>query len=152
MATEKQKKVAELIVDNLSLDKPLNGGEMLEKVGYSEGITKSPSRVLQSDGVKEILEVMGFSEVKAKEVVASIMLNSEIDASSRLKATDQVFKVNGSYAPDKSINLNLNGDVMPTEDMEALAQQLNDIARNNNRTSIGGDGADAHALDIEAQD
>lgn len=152
MATEKQKKVAKLIVENFSLDKPLNGGEIVENSGYGESMKLYPGRVIDTPGVKEALEVMGFSETKAKEVVASIMLNSEVDASARLKATDQVFKVNGSYAPDKSINLNLNGDIMPTEDMEALAQQLNDIARNNNRTSIGGDGADAHALDIEAQD
>lgn len=100
MATQKQKKVARLIIKNASLDKPLNGGEILEKVRYGK-ISKQPSRVLESQGVKEELEILGFTEANAKTVVASILLNEEADNSSRLKAADQVFKVQGSYAPEK---------------------------------------------------
>lgn len=107
MPTEKQKKIAELIIENSTLDEPLNGGEMLEKVGYSEHLVKQPSRVLQSDGVKEALEVAGFSETNAKEVVAEIMLNPKADNASRLKATDQVFKVTGAYNTDEQKNINV---------------------------------------------
>ncbi len=107
MPTLKQKKVAELIVNNANLDKPLNGGEMLEKVRYSKGIQKQPSRVLQSEGVKEHLEVLGFSETNAKEVVSEIMLNPKVNPSDRLKATDQVFKVSGSYNTDEQKNINV---------------------------------------------
>lgn len=125
---------------------------MLEKVSYSKGLQKQPSRVLQSEGVLEALSEMGFNAETAKGVVVDIMLDPDRDASSRLKATDQVFKVTGAYAPEKSINLNLNGDGIPNEELEALAQQLNDIARNHKRTGIGGDGHDSHAVDQEARD
>jgi hypothetical protein len=107
MATVKQKKLAKLIVENATLDKPLNAGQMLEKVSYGK-ISKQPSRVLESAGVKEELEVLGFTEEAAMKVVEEIMNNQDVDPSARLKATDQVFKVRGTYAPEKKLIANLN--------------------------------------------
>jgi hypothetical protein len=105
-ATVKQKRIAELIIANSMLDKPLNGGQMLEKVGYSKGLQKYPSRILESEGVQQELEVAGFTERNAKQVVVEIMQNKEADNSSRLKATDQVFKVFGAYENEnKNINI-----------------------------------------------
>ena len=103
MPTIRQEKVAGFIIENAVLDKPLNGGEILAKVGYSKGMQKSPSRVLESEGVITALEESGFTEENAMRVVTEIMLDPEREANARLKATDQVFKVRGSYAPEKSI-------------------------------------------------
>lgn len=100
MATERQKKVAKLIVENATLDKPLNKGEILERVRYGK-VSKQPSRVFESQGVKDALEELGFNEHSAMKVVQEIMLSKEADPNARLKATDQVFKVHGSYAPVK---------------------------------------------------
>lgn len=103
MATAKQKKIARLIIKNAKLDKPLNGGAMLAKVGYSKSMsTAKVNDVLESIGVKEELNKLGFSEEGAKKVVEEIMYDKDTDASARLKATDQVFKVQGSYAPEKN--------------------------------------------------
>lgn len=151
MATEKQKKVANLLVENTKLEKPLNGGEIVENSGYGESMKLYPKRVIDTPGVLEALSDMGFNAETAKGVVVDIMLDPEKDASSRLKATDQVFKVTGAYAPEKSINLNLNGDGIENEELERLAQQINEFSRNNTRTSIGGDGPDSHAVDQEAR-
>jgi hypothetical protein len=101
MATERQKKVAKLIVENVSLDDPLNAGEIVEKSRYSRSMVIKPGVVIESQGVQEELEELGFTEENAKRVVKEIMLNGDIDPSARLKATDQVFKVKGSYAPEK---------------------------------------------------
>lgn len=124
MSTTKQKRVAKLIIENSKLDKPLNGGQMLEKVGYAKSMTTAKvSDVLESEGVKEELNKLGFSEEGAKKVVESILYDEEVDANARLKAADQVFKVHGSYAPDKSINVNVNVksvDVTDTKVLEAL--------------------------------
>ena len=106
MATIRQERVAQLIIENAKLDKPLNGGELLEKVRYGK-ISKQPSRILKSKGVKEVLKKSGFTEDNAKNVVQKIMLDEDIEPNARLKATDQVFKVEGSYAPEKSVNLNI---------------------------------------------
>jgi hypothetical protein len=108
MATTKQKKIAKLLIENEFLDKPLTGKQMLAKVSYSEGLQKQPSRILESEGVKEALNDYGFNEENAKAVVAEILLNSDNEPHSRLKAADMTFKVYGSYAAEKSTSLNVN--------------------------------------------
>lgn len=67
------------------------------------------------------LESLGFNENGAKKVVEEIMYNPMVDANARLKATDQVFKVHGSYAAEKtqSVNINLEGK-LNTSDEEKL--------------------------------
>lgn len=123
MATEKQKKVAELIIQNASLDKPLNGGEILEKVGYSEGIQEYPAKVINSEGVQQVLEDYGFTEENAKRVVTEIMLDPLKEPNARLKATDQVFKVRGSYAPEKK-DITTLGEKLPSTDLDKLAETM----------------------------
>lgn len=124
MSTVKQKRVAKLIIENAKLDIPMTGGQMLEKVGYAKSMTTAKvSDVLESNGVKEELNNLGFSEEGAKKVVESILYNEKVDPNARLKASDMVFKVHGSYAPDKSINMNVNvKSVDPTDPkvLEAL--------------------------------
>ncbi len=127
MPTAKQKRVAKLIIENGKLDIPLNGGEILEKVRYSKGMQIQPSRVLQSEGVKEELANLGFTEANAKSVVTEIMLNKKAEPNARLKATDQVFKVEGSYAPEKSVNLNVEIEASP--EILELTERLNAIYR-----------------------
>lgn len=151
MGTQKQKKIAKLIIENATLDQPLNGAELVANSGYGESMSKNPQVILQSQGVLEELEIAGFNEQTAKQVVVDIMLDPKVDTSSRLKATDQVFKVRGSYAPEKKLNLNMNSEVMSTEDIETIAQQLNDIARSNNRPSVSSNGVDSNVVDAEIQ-
>ena len=135
MPTQKQKKIAKLIIENAKLDNPLNGGEMLEKVSYSEGIQKQPGRVLESDGVKEELENLGFSEEGAKKVVSKILYTGKEE--NRIKAAQEVFKVNGSYAPEKHIDLEIEVKIN-TETLK-IAQEADDKLdklEDENRTSI----------------
>jgi phage terminase small subunit len=54
----------------------------------------------------------------------------QMDTQAVSKGLDMGYKLKGAYAPDKSINLNLNGDIVATEELEALADQLNELARN----------------------
>lgn len=122
MATIRQKRVAKLIIENSTLDKPLTGGEIVESSGYGVSMKKNPQVVLNSEGVEETLELYGFTEDNAKKVVSEIMLNPEADNNARLKATDQVFKVEGSYAAEKSMALNVNIEArnLGNEDLEAI--------------------------------
>ncbi len=117
MATIKQKRIAKLIIENATLDKPLNGGQMLAKVGYAKSMHKAKvNDVLESEGVKEELEANGFTEENAMKVVQEIMLNTKVEPNARLKATDQVFKVRGTYAPEKKAIAHL---FAPTEEEKA---------------------------------
>lgn len=114
MATTRQKRVAKLIIENATLDKPLTGGQMLEKVRYGK-ISKQPSRILESQGVKDALNDFGFSESNAKKVVGEILMKEKAQDKDRLKAADMVFEVHGSKAPTKTANLNLSLDVKPEQ-------------------------------------
>ena len=131
MATLKQRRVAKLIIENATLDKPKTGGEIVESSGYGVSMKKNPQVVLNSDGVKEVLEESGFTEDNAKQVVSDIMLNEKVDPNTRLKATDQVFKVQGTYAPEKSVSLNIE---VPTGKQkvatDAIVRFLNGNQRN----------------------
>ena len=126
MPSIRQKRVAKLIVENLTLDKPLTGGEIVESSGYGASMKKNSHVVLKSDGVEEALKEMGFTEENAQKVVSEIMLNPDVEPNARLKATDQVFKIKGSYAPEKSVNLSLHID-KETEEVanEVISRYLN---------------------------
>jgi len=127
MATVRQKNLAKLIVENSKVDKPLNKGQMLEKVGYSKSMAKAKAgEILDSDGVKEELEVLGFTEAAAMKVVDEIMHNPDVDPSARLKATDQVFKVRGTYAPEKKLVATIN---VNNEKRQQSKSVINNILR-----------------------
>lgn len=121
MPTIKQKRVAKLIIENSDLVKPLTDIEILKRSNYSISTSETKStRIIGSEGVQQALAESGFTEENAKKVVESIMLNEETDPSARLKATDQVFKVHGSYAPDKNININMDVQTIDPTDPEIL--------------------------------
>lgn len=120
MATTKQKRIAELIIENSIIDKPLTGAQMLAKVSYSPGLQKQPSRILKSEGVKKALNNYGFNENAAKEVVASILNNKENEPRDRLKASDMIFKVHGSYAAEKHQSVNVNITANANSEKQAI--------------------------------
>lgn len=125
MSTEKQKGLAKAIVINAKNKNPKNAGELLESAGYDETTAKaSPGRTIKQKGVQKELKKLGFTEQKAKEVVAQILGDSGVDPSARLKAADIVFKVNGSYAPEKSLNVNVNINPENAQQLKGLAKQV----------------------------
>lgn len=107
MPTIKQKKVAEKIKENVLLDKPLNGGEIVESSGYGKSMRLYPGRILESDGVKEELKRLGFSIEAADEVIWNLLHKSEREEI-KIKASQEIYKRMGGYAPEKSENKNLN--------------------------------------------
>lgn len=123
MSTQRQKRIAKLIVENAGLDKPLNNGQIVENSGYGKTMRKYPKRVIETEGVKNELQTLGFSEEGAKSVVQEILYNPKVDPNARLKASDQVFKVQGSYAPEKK-DITTKGDKLPNTDLDKLAEVM----------------------------
>lgn len=121
MPTLKQRRIAKEIIENAKVDNPKRAGEIVALSGYGPSMSKNPQVILNSDGVRQALEEQGFSEANAKKVVESIMLDEKVDANARLKATDQVFKIHGSYAPDKSTTLVVN-TTLSIEEKDQLLQ------------------------------
>lgn|ERR1035437_4993773 len=130
MATRKQKEIARLIVINSSLAKPLNYGEIVEKGRYTKSMVIKPSVVIKSKGVQEELQKLGFNEYSAKKVVDEIMHDPNVDPGSRLKATDQVFKVVGSYAPEKK---ELSGSIKFGQLQELSNDELSKLAESSEK-------------------
>lgn len=152
MPTILQENLAEEIIKNTKRKKPKNKKELLVSAGYDVITAEaSPGRTLEQKGVEEALEDRGFSIENAKRVVQSILNNEKIKPDSRLKASDQVFKVLGGYAPEKQINVNLNTDVVSDEELEALANKLNGTTKPSHQgTSITSNGIASDAVDTEA--
>lgn len=122
MATLKQKKVAKAIVENYDNENFLTSGQILEKVGYSPNMVKNPKMVLESAGVQEELARLGFDEQTAKEVVGTILTDETNEPKDRLKAAEMVFKVHGTFAAEKHVNLNL--DAKSTERTKQLGDTI----------------------------
>ena len=122
MPTLLQQKLAKRIIEVDLSGQRITKQALLESVSYGK-ISKQPSRVLKSKGVQEVLAEYGFSEDNAKKVVAKILLSDKSKDENKLKASDQIFKVRGSYAPERHINLDLVSSVssLTTEELEKLA-------------------------------
>lgn len=128
MATIRQRKLAKAIVENLSAEEPLNKQELVVSAGYSvKSATQASKQIMETEGVKQSLVSFGFNEDKAKEVVAEILVAGEND-NVKLKAAEMIFKVHGSFAPEKNINLNING-TPTTEEREKLKQNALETLR-----------------------
>jgi hypothetical protein len=65
--TEKQNKLADLVVEQALVSKPMNKGEMLANVGYSQGMIKQPGRIIEGTGFKLALEKKTESMLEALE-------------------------------------------------------------------------------------
>jgi heat shock protein HspQ len=62
-------------------------------------------------------------------VVTDIMMNEKADPGIRLKATDQVFKVRGTYAAEKKLVANVNIEPRNSEELEELAKRVREQMR-----------------------
>lgn len=128
MPTIRQKRLAKAIIENSTADEPLNKQELLEKVGYSQSIaTTKPTDVIQAIGVQEALAEYGFTEENASKVVTDILLNDKQESQHRLKAADMIFKVKGSYAPERHITVSLKPEA--SDKVKELAEHLNELHR-----------------------
>lgn len=56
MATARQRKAAQKILENLGLDKPRPVGEILREIGYSNATSQTPTLVTESKGFKELID------------------------------------------------------------------------------------------------
>lgn len=64
---------------------------------------------LKKPQIIQELKTLGFDSNNARRVVGEILNDESIEPQHRIKAAENVFKVNGDYAPDKHVNLNLDG-------------------------------------------
>lgn len=105
--TPRQRKVAKLVVDSaLGKINATSHKEIVAAAGYGKGIQNTPLRVMNSDGVNEALNDLGFNEETAKKVIAKILNSDESKDENKIRAADLVFKVKGSYVADQNVKEN----------------------------------------------
>ena len=113
MTTERQKRLARALIENSISIKPRSAKDLLVTIGYSQiTAAKEQKEIINGKGVQEELNKLGFTELHAKALVGAI-LNSPIvyemiTPENQLNAADKMFKVFGSYAPEKRENININ--------------------------------------------
>lgn len=121
MPTILQSRLADEIVLNLKAKKKKNKKQLVLSSGYSENTaTRQVPAVFEQKGVQEALKVLGFDALSAKKVVSSIMNNNKVAPATRLKATDQVFKVVGEYAPEKVVSIVVPIDTKSKEKIDRI--------------------------------
>lgn len=134
MPTILQRNLAKNIILNTKRKKPLNKQELVVLSGYNSVTADRHSKeVIEQKGVIESLAEEGFTEDTAKRVIKSILTNEKNDPGVRIRAAEQVFKVLGSYAPDKSINLTSTVSITDDE----FKQVLELYGNNNGKPSNG---------------
>lgn len=74
-----QKKAALAIVQNSLIDNPIPRGEVLASIGYSQGITETPSIVTNSDGFKEALVETGLLDALKAQGINPAKIAKKID-------------------------------------------------------------------------
>lgn len=141
MATLRQKKLADALIENSLANTPLNKQELVASVGYSEKVAeKKATEIIESKGTQEELRKRGFDPDTAREVVGEILLAGEND-NVKLKAADMIFKVHGNYAAEKHLNVNV--DVETSGRIQEAANLLNELHRTG---GVRSDGATPRAL------
>lgn len=124
MATIRQKKTAQRIVDNFSENKPLNKKDLLVSIGYAETTARKEAKtILESKGVQEELSILGFSIEEADKVIANLLKNGEKEET-KIKAAQEIYKRLSAYAPEKSVNLNINR--VEDNKLDVLIAQIED--------------------------
>lgn len=134
MATIRQKKLAQKIVETAISGEKITAGQMLENVGYAKSVAKhKPSEIIEGAGVQTSLKELGFDEESAKRVVTEILEHGE-DDNVRLGAAKEIFKVFGSYAAEKSFNVTATASV--DELKEVIQHSLAKFRPHNWRTCV----------------
>lgn len=103
-----------------------NGTQSVIKAGYNVTSKDSAAvlaiETLSSNRVQEELKKLGFDTNNAKRVVSEILNKEHAEDRDRLKAAETVFKVQGDFAPEKHVTLNI--DVEPTERVTSILSRL----------------------------
>lgn len=133
MPTFRQKKALDKVVENGG-----NISKAMEAAGYSPKTAKTPQKLTESKGWKELMDkylpdkllvekhkaLLEKQEVRIKNNMTTgeieIIPTGEIDANSVKAGLDMAYKIKGSYAPEKKHVSFENDDELSDEDRELL--------------------------------
>lgn len=123
MATLKQQRAIANLVENGG-----NVSKAMRDAGYTDATAKTPQKLTESVAYLSIAEqipdqLLIVTHLEGLEATDG----DEPDYSVRHKYLDSAYKLKGSYAAEKHLNLNI--DVESTNRTEGLADRLNGLLR-----------------------
>lgn len=119
MGTLRQKEAAKLTVEKVRKGTKVTKGEILKEVGYADSVTLHPDKVFETEGFKEEITKLGFDSDNAKRVIGKILDSEYVEEATRIAAAREIFKVNGDYAPEKRVSVNVEADEQILRDIIA---------------------------------
>lgn len=167
MPTVRQKNAVTKTLENIGNSNPKTKGEILLESGYPPSIAKNPQIVEESKGFKELMEKYlpdsllaekhnelltvprKIRTIRKGEVKEEI---EEIDSTSISKGLDMAYKIKGRYAPDRTVNVNVDINTELSEEDKKLLEIIREHDRNT-RTEIVEDKGDIpDGVDTQPQD
>lgn len=142
MPTIKQKLVVDRIIENRG-----NISRSMREVGYSENSAVNPSNLTDSIGFQELWAKRNPDKLLADlhfDLLNKKDENGEVETTAVSKGLDMAYRLKGSYAPEKSVNVNIEKQMMADEELQSIAERLNDLHK---RTSVESDGVIANSVD-----
>lgn len=92
--------------------------EAMRRAEYAKATYNTPQKLTESRAYLE-----NFNVPRAKETVGHILVNGQ--ESNKLKAAQEIFKVEGAYAPEKNESVNVNVEVKQNrETIRKIAQEV----------------------------
>lgn len=92
--------------------------DLTARVMGSENLTKP--------NIQEELRKLGFDSNNAKRVISEILNDDSLEPKDRIKAAENVFKVHGDFAPEKTLNISLQVSKEEREKMLGLSNKMLD--------------------------
>jgi len=95
MPTINQERAAKRVKEVIEKGEKIDGGDILENIGYSKSIAKNPKLIFQSKGFQEALKSLGFSVGAADMTIAKILRTGKEE--NQIKASQEIYKRFGAY-------------------------------------------------------
>jgi phage terminase small subunit len=123
MSTIKQQRALDELAENGG-----NVSRAMIDAGYSEATAKTPQKLTESVGWKELMDQHLPDDKLARK--HDQLLNDE-ESTVQIKALDMAYKLKGSYAPEKSVTVQLKGEVKDMDKFKSLRNKYEEELRNN---------------------
>jgi len=113
MGTLMQKKAAEITVEKVgkSRGKKISKGEIILAAGYGNSIAKNPDKVFETEGFKEELAALGFSEELVKKALTEDILGKPRRRVKELELAANILRMTEEKGgSNKTLIINITGE------------------------------------------
>lgn len=151
MATTKQHKVVKKILENTGM----SVSKAMAESGYPPATAKNPQQLTNSKGWKELMKEYLPDDLlaqKHQELLNKTEITGDIDTQAVSKGLDMAYKLKGSYAAEKTLNVTVELDATLTQEDVELIKLIREHDRNSTAKAIPSTGHIHDGMDSQPQD